>query len=83
MDHGAGYKLRFAVWSKGSCTKCGRKGDSLAGMLMNIGISRSMAPFNTPVQLGPYCKQCGGKARIELELLLKIDELAGYQPPET
>lgn len=77
------YKLRYQVWSKGGCKKCGRKGNSLAGTLMNTGVSRSLGPFNVPVQFGPYCKGCGGKARIELEMLLKIDELSGYRPTET
>jgi hypothetical protein len=75
------YKLRFPVWSKGKCKKCGRNGDCLAGTLMNTGVSRSVGPFNVPVQLGPYCKHCGGRARIELELLSKVDELSGYREP--
>ena len=77
MDDGASFKLRFKVWSKGTCKSCRRRrGKSLSGTLMNFGVSRSARPANIHVQLGPYCKECGGKLRIEMDLMQKVEEIS-------
>lgn len=76
MSEESGFKLRYPVWSKSRCKLCGRKGDGLAGILMNFGVSRSAQPTNVSVQFGPYCKQHGGRLKVELDLLAKIEELS-------
>jgi hypothetical protein len=76
MSEDSGFKLRYPVWSRGSCKHCGRKGDSLSGVLMNFGVSRSASPTNVSVMIGPFCKNHGGRLKVELELMQKIEELS-------
>ncbi len=76
MSEESGFKLRYPVWSRSRCKLCGRKGDGLSGVLMNFGVSRSAHPTNIPVQFGPYCKNHGGRLKVELDLMQKIEELS-------
>jgi hypothetical protein len=73
---GEQYKFQSQVWSKGKCIICGRRGEGVTGTMMNTGIARSVKPAAVSVSFGPYCKGCGGRCKVEMEILMKANELA-------
>lgn len=63
------HQLRFRQFDHHTCRFCGKKGLLVRGQLINIGAARSTTPFNSYVTIGPYCREHGGRARVEMEML--------------
>jgi hypothetical protein len=68
----SGYRFQNLQQDKGRCKLCAKKGPLLRGQLINVGIERSTSPMSRYVQVGPYCKEHGGRMRIEMDLAMLL-----------
>lgn len=68
------FKLRFPQYDHGVCRLCARNGTLLRGQLLNQGVDRSTSPSAIGVQIGPYCRNHGGQAKVEFELIQMLED---------